>query len=147
MQLKKILFGILAITLAIAPISKGIAFEGKNSIAETQSADKRAQFPGGKEELKKWLKENMDYPEEAKRYGTVVIDFVVKKNGKLAEFKIHKGVNEELDIIAVEILRGMPKWEPAMKDGVAVESNVQLPVKFVPISQRGSLNEEENEEK
>jgi TonB family protein len=140
MQLKRICFGLLAITLAVAPISKGIAFEGNSSIVENQSTDQRAQFPGGKEELKKWLKENMDYPEDAKRYGTVVIDFVVKKNGKLDKFKVHKGVNEDLDILAVEILRGMPKWEPATKNGKAIDSNVQLPVKFIPKSVKGDLD-------
>ncbi len=101
--------------------------------------DKRASFPGGKEALAEWLKENMDYPEDLKRFGTVVVDFIVKKNGKCTDFKVHKGVNEDLDILAVEILRGMPKWEPAMKDGKAVDSKVQLPVKFVPKSEKGNL--------
>lgn len=103
--------------------------------------DKKASFPGGKEALKEWLKENMDYPEDMRRYGSVMIDFVVKKNGKTTDFKVHKGVNEELDILAVEILRGMPKWEPAMKNGKAVDSNVQLPVKFVPKSDKGGLGD------
>lgn len=133
----KTLLILLALSLSFGNLS---AFETSNTeIVQQTEKDKQASFPGGKEELKKWLKENMDYPADMKRYGSVVIDFVVKKNGKLSDFKVHKGVNEDLDILAVEILRGMPKWEPAIKNGKAVDSNVQLPVKFVPKSDKGGL--------
>ncbi len=134
--------GFLLLALSI----NGTAKENSIHTAFNQTKDKKAQFPGGKAELKKWLKENMDYPEDAKRYGTVVVEFTVKKNGKLADFRIHKGVNDQLDVLAVEILRGMPKWEPAMKGGKEVDSKVQLPVKFVLISEKGSLNEDEETE-
>lgn len=137
MKLKTLLI-LLAFTFSVGSFaSQQIA---TNETAQQTEKDKQASFPGGKEELKKWLKENMDYPEDMKRFGSVMIDFVVKKNGKLSDFKVHKGVNEELDILAVEILRGMPKWEPAIKNGKAVDSNVQLPVKFVPKNDKGGLD-------
>ena len=138
---------ILTITLAFASILSLTASDlnSNNSIcievSSLQEKDKQASFPGGKEELKKWLRENMDYPADAKRYGTVMVDFIVKKNGKLADFAIRKSVNDILDVAAVEILRGMPKWEPAMKGGKAVESKVQLPVKFVPKKEEGGLSD------
>lgn len=133
----KTLLILLALSLSFGNLS-ALETSHIESVQQTEK-DKQASFPGGKEELKKWLKENMDYPADMKRYGSVVIDFVVKKNGKLSDFKVHKGVNEDLDILAVEILRGMPKWEPAIKNGKAVDSNVQLPVKFVPKSDKGGL--------
>jgi len=112
-----------------------ISFKGEFVLVENevlQEADKKAQFPGGEKAMKIWLKENLDYPKDAKRYGSVIVTFTVKKNGSLSDFKVQKGVNETLDIAAVEILRGMPKWEPAVKGGKKVNSLVQLPVKFVP---------------
>lgn len=142
--MKKLFFlGFIASLLVSMPSTTSTANVYETSNIEEQSKDKRASFPGGKEELVKWLKENLDYPEDAKRYGTVVVDFIVKKNGKLTDFHVHKGVNEILDIAAVEILRGMPKWEPAIKNGKAVDSKVQLPVKFVPKGQKGDLESDE----
>lgn len=129
---------LLAILIASSPIAFA-ASTNTSGIAVydfeiTCSQDKmvKAQFPGGEEKLKEWLRENMDYPEGAKRFGTVIVRFMVKKNGKLSDFVIQKGVQESLDVAAIEILRGMPKWEPAVKDGKAIDSMVQLPVKFVP---------------
>ena len=137
----------LTITLALASFFSLSATDlnTSNSIhieaISIQEKDKQASFPGGKEELKKWLRENLDYPSEAKRYGTVMVDFIVKKNGKLSDFAIRKSVNDILDVAAVEILRGMPKWEPAIKNGKAVDSKVQLPVKFVPKKEEGGLSD------
>lgn len=129
----------LLVLIAAFQTNSSIAFESTNLISLssfesncTQESDKKAQFPGGESALKEWLKENLAYPKEAKRYGSVIVTFTVKKNGSLTDFQIHKGVNEVLDIAAVEILRGMPKWEPAMKGGKAVSSTIQLPVKFLP---------------
>jgi len=101
-----------------------------------QSNNKQASFPGGKEELKKWLRENTNYPEEAKRYGSILVTFTVKKNGKLDDFAVKKGVSEFLDYAAVQILKGMPKWEPATKNGKAVDSETQVSVKFTPQDQK-----------
>ncbi|MCB0803827.1 MAG: energy transducer TonB [Flavobacteriales bacterium] len=137
----------LTISLAFASILSLNAAEleltstTNTEVVKLQEKDKQASFPGGKEELAKWLRENMDYPSDMKRFGTVTIDFIVKKNGKLTDFAIRKGVDEDLDVIAIEILRGMPKWEPAIKDGKAVDSKVQLPVKFVPKKEEGGLSE------
>jgi len=99
---------------------------------EIQSEFKKAEFPGGKEELKKWLRENINYPEGAKRYGSILVTFTVKKNGKLDDFKVKKGVSEFLDYAAVEILKGMPKWIPAEKNGKTMDSENQVSVKFTP---------------
>ena len=143
MRKKILLLSVLAGSLLFAPSFNGNAEESSNNIYLAQSTDKKASFPGGKAELKKWLDENIDYPEESRRYGSVIVEFVVKKNGKLEKFTVYKGVNKELDGLAVDILSGMPKWEPAIKNGQPVESKAQVSVKFVPKSERGKLNESE----
>ncbi|MBL4710754.1 MAG: TonB family protein [Flavobacteriales bacterium] len=92
--------------------------------------DKKAQFPGGKEKMNEWIKDNLRTPKENIRYGIVRIEFTVKKNGRCTNYTIKKGLNEDMDFSAVECLQGMPIWEPAIKDGKKVNSIVVIPVKF-----------------
>lgn len=121
---------LLLIVLLIAPSYHATSAENKFCLQQTEN--KQPSFPGGKEELKKWLRENINYPEGAKRYGTIVVAFTVKKNGKLDDFAVKKGVSEFLDYAAVEILKGMPKWEAAVRNGKAVDAETQVSVKFTP---------------
>ncbi len=99
---------------------------------EQEVKDKKATYPGGQEALTEFLKENLRYPKEARRYGKVIIEFTVKKSGKCTDFTVVKSVIDELDYSAIETLQGMPYWEPAMKDGKKVNSKVKLPVLFKP---------------
>ena len=69
-------------------------------------------------------------PEQNVRYGIVRIEFTVKKNGKCTGFTVKKGVNQDMDLSAVECLQGMPLWEPAIIDGKKANSIVTVPVKF-----------------
>ena len=92
--------------------------------------DEKAKFPGGVEKMNTWIKENLRYPNDIKRYGTVQIEFTVKKNGKLSGFTVKKGLEEETDFAAIECLMCMPVWEPAQVEGKKVNSTVVLPIRF-----------------
>ena len=96
----------------------------------TATTDQAAQFPGGEAKMNAWIKENLRFPEKNVRYGIVRVVLTVKKNGKCADFTIKKGINEDMDIAAIECLEGMPFWEPAVKDGKKVNSTVVISVKF-----------------
>lgn len=89
-----------------------------------------AEFPGGKAKMIAWIKENLRLPKENVRYGVVLVEFTVKKSGKLSDFVIKKGINEDMDFSAVECLQGMPLWEPATDNGKKINSQVTIPVKF-----------------
>tara|TARA_B100000965_G_C19279612_1_gene620964 strand:+ start:301 stop:705 length:405 start_codon:yes stop_codon:yes gene_type:complete len=102
------------------------------SEVEFQSENKAAAFPGGDEALQDFIKKNLRYPNEARRYGKVIVEFTVKKSGKCTDFTIVKSVIDELDFSAVETLQGMPMWEPAIKNGKKVESKVKVDVLFKP---------------
>ena len=124
---------IVLLFIFISPIKAEEIISSDEILIQTEN--KQASFPGGKEALKKWLRENTNYPEDAKRYGTILVTFTVKKNGKLDDFAVKKGVSEFLDYAAVQILKGMPKWEPALKNGKAVDAEAQVSVRFTPKNQ------------
>ena len=91
------------------------------------------QFPGGTKELMAWLGKNIRYPvaaQEAGKQGRVILQFVITKEGKVADIKIMRGVSPELDEEAVRVVKAMPAWTPGKHDGQAVNVRYTLPVTF-----------------
>ena len=91
------------------------------------------QFPGGSKELMSWLGQNLRYPvkaQEAGKQGRVVLQFVITKEGKVADIKVMRGVSPELDEEAVRVVKAMPAWTPGKQDGQAVNVRYTLPVTF-----------------
>lgn len=83
----------------------------------------RQEFPGGTEELAKYIEKNVEYPVEALNrglQGRVIVQFIVKKNGRIADAKIvksasieNKEIRDLLDAEALRIVNAMPRWKPA----------------------------------
>jgi TonB family protein len=91
------------------------------------------EFKGGQDAMMKFLQSNLVYPEASKtkkEEGNVVVSFVVKKDGKITNVKVKKGVSKALDEEAVRVVRMMPDWKPGMKDGVPADFEMVLPVSF-----------------
>ena len=97
------------------------------------AVEQPAEFPGGMAALMRWLNNNMRYPEAAQQndiQGRVIVNFVVEKDGSIANVKIAKGVDKDLDREALRVVKKMPKWQPGKNNGVAVRSYFNLPVIF-----------------
>ena len=92
------------------------------------------EFPGGGQTaLFKYLQKTMKYPQIAKEngiQGTVFVNFVVGKNGKIRDVKILRGVNKMLDQEAVRVVKAMPSWKPGKQRGKPVSVSYNLPIKF-----------------
>lgn len=93
--------------------------------------DKKAQFPGGPDSLKSFIRKNLCYPSEDDCFeGSVIVRFIVEKDGSISNVKVIRSIEPLVDDEAVRVVRSMPKWIPAEKDGKAVRSRSMLPVKF-----------------
>ena len=95
--------------------------------------ENEAQFPGGDKALKSFLSNNLIYPKKAIRkgiQGTVIVEFVVEKDGSISKIMVKKSVYSELDAEAVRVISLMPKWKPATLKGEIVRSYYRLPVHF-----------------
>ncbi len=91
-------------------------------------------FPGGKEALDKFISTNLIYPETSKSMGVegiVNVQFIVNTDGSIGSIKIVRMVDPDLEQEAIRIVKKMPAWIPADKDGVPVESTAQVSVPFV----------------
>lgn len=91
------------------------------------------QFPGGEEARMKYLIENLKYPEAARKagiQGTVFVSFVVRRDGKITDPKIVRGVNGEIDSEVLRIVGQMPDWIPGSQRGEKVNVAFTMPVRF-----------------
>ncbi|MBR3520437.1 MAG: energy transducer TonB [Paludibacteraceae bacterium] len=101
--------------------------------SDKDSFSREASFPGGNEGLSNYLRTNVTYPESALKNnetGKVFVSFVVEKDGSIGDVKVEKGVSADLDNVAMKVVREMPKWTPAMKDGKEVRTSLTLPIVF-----------------
>jgi len=95
--------------------------------------DVEAQFPGGEEMMRKWMQENIVYPEismENGDQGRVYLKFVVERDGTITNVEVMKGTTRDLDNEAKRIVRNMPKWNPGESSGNKVRSSFTLPINF-----------------
>jgi len=90
-------------------------------------------YPGGEEALYKFLGDNIQYPELARENnitGTVVIKFVVEKDGSITKASILREIGGNCGKEALRVVNSMPKWKPGKQSGKAVRTEFTLPVQF-----------------
>lgn len=90
--------------------------------------------PGGSTEaMLKWIKKNMNYPEIAAEngvQGTVVVQFVVERDGSVTAVTVVRSVDAALDKEAVRVISKMGQWKPGKQRGKPVRSRYSVPVVF-----------------
>lgn len=92
------------------------------------------EFPGGTENLYKYLGENIKYPQMAKEsgiQGIVYVTFVVEKDGSVTDVLVLRGIGGGCDEEAIRVVESMPKWNPGKQRGKSVRVQYNLPVKFI----------------
>ena len=95
--------------------------------------EKQPSYPGGQDGYRKFLIENIKYPEEAmknKVMGTVYITFVVEKDGAVTNVKVLRGIGSGCDEEAVRVVKMMPNWNPGENKGQPVAVQYNLPINF-----------------
>ncbi len=98
------------------------------------TVEKMPSFPGGEEELMKFLAENLEYPQDAREkgiQGKVYVTFIVEADGSVSNVKVLRDIGGGCGDEAARVVKTMPKWEPGKQKGKAVRVQYNLPVKFV----------------
>lgn len=96
--------------------------------------EKMPEFPGGELELRKFIAQNVIYPEDAKaknQQGKDFVKFVIDTEGNVRDVELVRGTGiESLDNEAIRVVKLLPKWEPGMQHGVAVNVSYTVPINF-----------------
>ena len=91
------------------------------------------QFPGGDAALINFLNANIKYPPKAaqdKVEGKVIVQFMVKKTGKIDDVKVLRSVRKDLDNEAIRVVKMMPDFIPAKQNGEVADMLYTIPVSF-----------------
>ena len=92
------------------------------------------EFPGGVDELMKFINNNMKYANNRDKktmVGIVKLSFVIEKDGSIGDtVRIIQSLSEYYNEEAIQIVKSMPKWTPGMQNGEPVRVQFNLPIKF-----------------
>ena len=95
--------------------------------------DVRPTFPGGDEKLMEWISQHVQYPQNAYDshiQGRVIVRFLIKEDGSVGDAKIIRSVFPSLDEEALRVVTTLPKFNPAILDGKAVDYWFTIPIVF-----------------
>jgi protein TonB len=104
-----------------------------DTVSMTSSVEEQAEFPGGIQELYKYIKKNLKYPKTNSDFqGKVFVSFTIEPDGSISDVAVMKGIPgvPEADKEALRLIRAMPKWVPAKRNGAPVRMKFVVPVKF-----------------
>jgi TonB family protein len=76
---------------------------------------------------------NLRYPPNSRDLGIqgrVYVQFTVNLDGTLSDFKILKGVTNDIDQEALRVMTLSPNWIPAIKRGISYKTNYTIPIFF-----------------
>jgi hypothetical protein len=103
--------------------------------AFAQNSVTQAEFIGGKDALNKYLKDNLVYPEQAKREhieGYFKIALAIDDKGKpiFSDFLTEMKNCEECETEALRLINRMPRWNPKMVNEKATYGSAVVTIVF-----------------
>lgn len=109
------------------------AQEVKQSEKPVRFADEMPEYVGGMDAMYSFLRNELQYPEEARVngvQGTVLLEFVIERDGSVSNIKPLVSLSPECDAEATRVVKKMPKWRPGKQDGKPVRCYFNLPIRF-----------------
>ena len=113
---------------------------GTETVTQTETdepftfVEQMPTFPGGTEAMYAFISRNMRYPAVARENnisGTVVLQFVISKEGDILQARVIRKLGGGCDEEALRVVNMMPRWKPGVHNGRQVPVTLTLPVKFV----------------
>jgi len=104
-----------------------------NAIYSAIEVDKMPALVGGDKKLDQIIQQNLKYPDACLREGirgTVYVQFIIDKNGKVKDAVVKNKINPLLAAEALRVVGLIPDWTPAEKHGETVNVRFTLPIKF-----------------
>jgi TonB family protein len=97
--------------------------------------DEMPEYPGGTQEMYKFIQKNIKYPQIAKEAGITgkcFLKFTIDKEGQVKDVIVMKGVPAcpECDKESVRVIQRLPNFKPGKMNGKVVRVSMMLPIKF-----------------
>lgn len=93
----------------------------------------KAKPSDGNKAYRKYLENNLNYPQEATTNGiegTVLLSVKINSVGFVENISVKKGLGYGCDEEAIRLVKEGPIWIPAKRNGISVDDEVRIKVKF-----------------
>lgn len=110
--------------------SQEVQTQNESDTIQTQDTIVPPSFKGGNDKLYDYVITNFEYPTDALRRsasGTLELQFTVEASGDITGVSILRGIDEAVDKEILRLLKNMPRWNPATKNGKKVRYTVSMP--------------------
>lgn len=98
------------------------------------SEDEPARYPEGERAFNMFIAQNYNIPREAVEMGingTVVVEFVVEKDGSLTDVKVIRDLGFGTGTEAIRVVKRSKKWIPAKQNGELTRVKFTQPIRVV----------------
>ncbi len=99
-----------------------------STIDQEEIFESKPEYVGGMKSFYKFISKNYKAPDVEGLKGTVIVSFVVEKDGSLTDFKIDKDIGYGTGKEAIRVLKKSPSWIPATQKGLPVRCLFSLPI-------------------
>lgn len=115
----------------------GNVVEKTQPVVDFRPDERSPEFPGGPEALRRFMASNLQSPSDLENgeKKVVLIKFKVDKDGTVNTFEILTSGGNEFDREVVRVCKKMPRWTPAIQNGINVPVSYMLPVTFIGVEQ------------
>jgi TonB family protein len=110
------------------PLAKNHIVYGANEV------DQVPHFPGGDLALFKFIEKRKIHPPNLKSQGVegeVFVSFQLDANGNVINVKPLRSDNSQMEADAIRVVRSMPKWQAAKKEGNSVKVKKTILIKYM----------------
>lgn len=124
---------LIALLLIMPYYVRGQAQDSLQASSVKLTTREKPKFPGGEEELRKFLALNLRYPNDALQHGVegeVIVSFKIDEEGNISDVRSLKKIGYGCDEEAIKVVKKMPQWIPAKKDGKKIAVTYNLPIEF-----------------
>jgi TonB family protein len=143
--MKRLLSLIVFVSLTGVALAQSDSDSNSGSAKKTEDVITQPEFKGGIEKMYEYISTNFVYPDEAQKRsvnGKMEVEFTVEKSGDITYVGILKGLDYSIDEEVLRLLKAMPRWTPATKNGVPVRYKVSMPI-TIRASRKGQKSSQE----
>ena len=137
-DMKKLFFILCVLLLSVgimaqSPVFYTDVFTIEQGDTIFMTAEIPPQFPGGREEMQKFIDRNLQWPvryNEVTVQGRVVVGFTIERDGSITDIVPRSPLPRDFQEIAIEIVEKMPKWIPGLRNGMPIRVRMHIPILF-----------------
>lgn len=102
------------------------------STEDVHSPDvKNPEFQGGLKAFYEFVYKEFDKATPITKEGDLIVSFSIDESGEMKNIRVLRDIGDKTAFEIIRVLRLLPKWQPAMRNGKPFATTLKLPFKFV----------------